>query len=341
MGVSIKDVAKAAGVSTATVSRIINNSPLISPSTRKKTLKVMKELNYVPNSMARALSNKKPFNVTLLIDVKDMKSYSNPFFYEVVHGIETAVYKKGLCLTIASARDPDKKHDILDWHINGKRVQGLIIPASLADEKIIARLEKIEFPFVVIGEPSEYDERLSWVDIDNRQGGRQAVEHLLEKGYRKIAFIGGSVDERFNKSRLLGVKDALLESGMLHSERYIKECNGSKQDAYLKMRELIDMRERPDAVIGGDNIICFGAMKALAEAGLAIPGDTGVLSFNDYPLAELTEPPLTSVVIDVFELGVRAAEMLLDMMDDPGAERRQGYIPTRIKARESTNRAIV
>lgn len=336
MGVSIRDVAKAAGVSTATVSRIINNSPLISQKTRKRTLKVMKELNYVPNSMARALSSKKPFNVTLLIDIKDIKSYSNPFFYEVMHGIEAAVYKKGLCLTIASANS-DKKHDILDWHINGKRMQGLIIPVSLADERLIQRLKDIEFPFVLIGEPAEPQLR-EWVDIDNRQGGRQAVEHLLEMGYAGIAFIGGSIKEKFNKNRLEGVHEALRDNGVYQSDSYIKECDGSKNDAYAKMCELLKLKKRPDAVIGGDNVICLGVMKAIREAGLNIPRDIGILSFNDYPLAELVEPPLTSVVIDVFEMGALAANALLGLLDDPGAGMQPSYVPTSVIMRESTNR---
>lgn len=338
MGVSIRDVAKAAGVSTATVSRIINNSPLISPETRDRTLKVMEELNYVPNSLARALSNQKSFNVTLLIDIADVKSFSNPFFYEVMHGIETVVYKKGLCLTIASTQNTDKKTDILDWLIHGKRMQGLIIPVSLADEKIIEKLEEMSFPFVLVGEPQGAAESVHWVDIHNRQGGQMAVSHLVEKGYRSIGLIVGNKNEKFNRNRLDGYLDALAQNGMTVREEYIKESNGTKQDAYQKMKELLALDNRPDAVIGGDNILCYGAMKAVKEAGLRIPDQIGIVSFDDYPLAELLEPSLTSVVIDVFELGVLAADTLLSMLDDPESKQQQYYIPTRIKERESTRK---
>jgi DNA-binding LacI/PurR family transcriptional regulator len=338
VGVSIRDVAKAAGVSTATVSRIINNSPLISPETRDRTLKVMEELNYVPNSLARALSNQKSFNVTLLIDIADVKSFSNPFFYEVMHGIETVVYKKGLCLTIASTKNSDKKTDILDWLIHGKRMQGLIIPVSLADETVIEKLEEMRFPFVLVGEPQGPAESVHWVDIHNRQGGQMAVSHLAANGYRNIGLIVGNKNEKFNRNRLAGYLDALAQNGMTVREEYIKESNGTKQDAYEKMKELLALDIRPDAVIGGDNILCYGAMKAVKEAGLHIPSQVGIVSFDDYPLAELLEPSLTAVVIDVFELGVLAADTLLNMLDDPESKQQQYYIPTCIKERESTKR---
>lgn len=338
MGVSIRDVAKAAGVSTATVSRIINNSPLISPETRERTLKVMKELNYVPNSLARALSNQKSFNVTLLIDIADAKSFSNPFFYEVMHGIETVVYKKGLCLTIASTQNTDKKTDILDWLIHGKRMQGLIIPVSLADEKVMSKLNEMNFPFVLVGEPQGTADSIRWVDINNRQGGQKAVSHLLEKNYKNIGLIIGNKDEKFNQNRLGGYLDALKQNGILVRPEYIKESSGTKQDAYEKMKELLALHNRPDAVIGGDNILCYGAMKAVKEAGLDIPNEMGIVSFDDYPLAELLEPSLTSVVIDVFGLGVMAANTLLEMLDDPKTKQTKNYIDTSIKERESTRK---
>jgi DNA-binding LacI/PurR family transcriptional regulator len=183
---SIKDVAIAAGVSTSTVSRIINENPAISAETREKVLKVMKDLDYVPNSMARALSNQRAFTVTLAINADDVKSFNNPFFYEVMHGIEKVVYQKDLCLIIANMQTVIKKENILTWLINGKRTQGIILPSSLATEKNIKELNKHHFPFVVFGEPDSPDP-LNWVDVNNRQGGQQAVEHLVRQGYRKIA----------------------------------------------------------------------------------------------------------------------------------------------------------
>jgi DNA-binding LacI/PurR family transcriptional regulator len=333
---SIKDVAKAAGVSTATVSRIVNNNPSILPETRERTLRVMRELNYVPNSMARGLSNQKAFTVALLVNIENTKAFSNPFFYEVMHGIETIVYSKGFCLIIANQQTSLKKDDMLDWLIHGKRAQGVILPSSILNAQMVRELKKIHFPFVVIGEPYSSSELIDWVDINNSQGGRQAVEHLLERGYRRIAFISGSTKEIFNKNRLTGYADALRDSFCEVRPEYVREGGSSKDDGEAMMRALLSLPQMPDAVICGDNILSMGAMKAIRAAGLEISGNIGLISFDNYPIADLVEPRLTTVDIDVFEMGVQAANMLFKLMENPAARQQQSLISTCIQPREST-----
>lgn len=335
---SIKEVAKAAGVSTATVSRIINNNPSISPETREKTLRVMKELNYVPNSMARGLSNQKAYAVALLVDIEDTKAFGNPFFYEVMHGIETIVYGKGFCLIIANQQTSLKKDNMLEWLIHGKRAQGAILPSSILTAQTVRELKKLKFPFVVIGEPYSASELIDWVDINNGQGGRQAVEHLLAQGYERIAFIGGSRRETFNRNRMEGYASALREGGREAPADYIREGGGTKDDGERMMRELLVLSPRPDAVICGDNILSVGAMKAIRAARLTIPGDVGLVSFDNYPIAELVEPALTTVDIDVFEMGVQAANMLFKLIENPAARQQQSLISTCIQVRGSTLR---
>ena len=335
---SIKDVAKAAGVSTSTVSRIINNSPLISAETRDKTLKVMKELNYVPNSMARGLSNQKAFTVALLVNISEPKAYSNPFFYEVIHGIETIVYDRGLCLIIANLQTSMKKVNMLDWLIHGKRTQGVILPSAIVDTRMARDLKKLGFPFVVIGEPVNCREPVDWVDVNNQQGGQQAVDHLLQQGYKRIAFMGGSQKETFNRNRLAGYRESLDANGIEYMPEYVREGGSSKEDGKSMMQELLSLPERPDSVICSDNFLSLGAMKAIEEAGLKIPQHIGVLSFDNFPIADLAEPPLTTVDIDVFEMGVQAGTMLFRLIDNPSAREQQILIATRIETRGSTNR---
>ncbi|NLO38416.1 MAG: LacI family transcriptional regulator [Ruminiclostridium sp.] len=335
---NIKNVAKAAGVSVSTVSRIINNSSLISADTRDKVLKVMKEMNYVPNIMARGLSNQQAFTVALLVNIDDRKSFDNPFFYEMMHGIETIVYKRGLCLIIANLNTSQNKDDMLNRLIHEKRTQGVMLPSSIINPQLVKNLKGIRFPFVSIGEPEGIKEPIDWVDINNFQGGRQAVDHLLAKGYRDIAFIGGSQRELFNKNRLLGYKAALAESGINYRQEYVQEGSNTKSNGVEMMQKLLSLATRPDAVICGDNILCMGAMKAIKDARLLIPDDIGVLSFDNFPVAELLEPPLTTIDIDVFELGVQTANILFKLIDNPAARQQQSLISTCIVARESTMR---
>jgi DNA-binding LacI/PurR family transcriptional regulator len=335
---NIKNVAKAAGVSVSTVSRIINNSPLISGETRDRVLKVMKEMNYVPNIMARGLSNQQAFTVALLVNIDDKKSFSNPFFYEMMHGIETVVYKRGLCLIIANINTSQNKHDMLNRLIYEKRTQGVIFLSSIMSEQLAKELKKMNFPFVTIGEPEGIKEPIDWVDINNFQGGRQAVDHLITKGYKNIAFIGGSQSELFNKNRLSGYKSALESNGIKYRQEYVQEGSSTKNDGFEMMHKLLSLTRRPDAVICSDNILCMGAMKAIKEAQLLIPVDVGVLSFDNFPIAELLEPSLTTVDIDVFELGVQTANILFKLIDNPAARQQQSLISTCIVTRESTMR---
>lgn len=335
---SINDVAKAAGVSKSTVSRIINNSPLISEETREKILKIMKELNYVPNSMARGLSNQQAFTVALLVNIKDVKSFSNPFFYEVMHGIETVVYNRGLCMITANLQTTLKKDEILNWLIHGKRTQGVILPSSIMNAQLVKELKKLKFPFVTIGEPEGIKEPIDWVDINNFQGGQQSLEHMLAQGYKTIAYIGGSQTEIFNKKRLEGYKSALESNGMKVRPEYVKEGNTTKNDGYQLMNQLLQLPQPPDAVICSDNVLSIGTMKAIREANLNIPKDVGILSFDNMPIADLVEPSLTTVDIDVFELGVQAANILFKLIDNPEARQQQSLISTCIRMRESTRR---
>lgn len=335
---NIRNVAETAGVSVSTVSRIINNSSLISQETRDKVLKVMKEMNYVPNIMARGLSNQQAFTVALLVNIDDTKSFDNPFFYEMMHGIETVIYKRGLCLIIANLNTTQNRDDMLNRLICEKRTQGVILPSSIMSPQLVNKLKGMKFPFVTIGEPEGIKEAIDWVDINNFQGGRQAVDHLLENGYRNIAFIGGSQTELFNKNRLAGYKAALAESGIYYSQEYVQEGSNTKNDGADMMRRLLNLDRRPDAVICSDNILCMGAMKAIKDTGLIIPDDIGVLSFDNFPIAELLEPPLTTVDIDVFELGVQTANILFKLIDNPDARQQQSLISTCIVARESTRR---
>lgn len=336
---SIKDVAKAAGVSTSTVSRIINDNPAISTETRERVLKVMKELNYVPNSMARALSNQRAFTVTLAINADDVKSFNNPFFYEVMHGIETVVYQKDLCLIIANMQTIIRKESILSWLINGKRTQGIILPSSLVTEKMIRELNKHRFPFVVFGEPDTL-EPMNWVDVNNRQGGLQAVDHLVRQGYKRIAFISGSRKEVFNRNRYKGYQDGLERLGLSYREEYVVEGGSAKADGINMMNALLQLKESPDAVICSDNILSLGVLKAVQAAGLSVPGDIGVVSFDNFPVADLADPPLTTVDVDVFELGVQTAHMLFKLIENPQSRQQQSLIATKIQVRESTQRTI-
>ncbi len=333
---NIKDVAKAAGVSTSTVSRTINNSPSISEETKERVFSVIKDLNYSPNSLAKALTNKKSYTVTLLVDVEDEKSFQNPFFYEIMHGIEKYVYKKEFSLIVANLNTTLKKRSVLDWLVKGKRTDGVILPSSILNSDIVDELRSDKVPFVAIGETTQLKESVSWVDIDNKKGAEMATYSLLEKGYKNVAFIGLDKSKVFSNRRYEGYCSALQKSNLSLQKDLVVECGNSKHDGYNQMKKLLNGQIKPNAVICADNTISIGAIRAIQEVGLSIPKDIGMISFDNVQIAELSYPTISTVNVDVFELGYQSAKLLFDLIENPHAKDQGLLVSTNIEERETT-----
>lgn len=335
---NIKEIAKAAGVSTSTVSRVLNNNPLVSFETREHVSKIMRGYNYVPNSMARGLSTQKSNTVALLVNLEDTKSFDNLFFHKIMYGIENVLFQNDLSLVICNLQASCNSKKRIGWMVQGKHVQGVILPSSILTTDLIKTLKNQKFPFVVLGEPENITVPFDWVDINNAQGGQQAVQHLIETGYRRIAFLSGSTRSVFNNNRLTGYLTMLKQYNLPAEESLIAECDNSKGGAYIEMSRLLELSSPPDAVICGDNIISMGAMKAISKKNLTIPRDIGIVSFDNYPIAELVEPTLTTIDIDVHQMGVEAAKLILKQTENPSANHQVSLISTSIQIRESTNK---
>lgn len=333
---SIKDVAKAAGVSISTVSRIINNNSSISASTRERVLKAIKDLNYSPNSIAKGLSSNNSYTITLLIDTEDEKAFYNPFFYEVMHGIEKIVYKKEYCLIVSNLNTRLKDENVLDWLVKGKRTEGVILPSSIIDSDMLKKLKKSKISFVSIGELSDPRETVSWVDIDNRKAGEQAANFFIDNGREKIAFIGYDNSKLFNRRRFEGYRSALENSGINYDAGMVIEGGNSKNEGYRMMKELLDNKIIPDSVICADNLMSIGAIKAIQESKYSIPGEISLISFDNPQIAEISYPAVSTVNVDVFELGLQSAKLLFDLIENPEAREQGILISTSVEERETT-----
>lgn len=338
MGVTIKDVAKSAGVSKATVSRVINDSPLIPSETKEKVRKIMGELEYFPNSIARSFAHQSTYAVALIVDVDNTDAFANPFFYQVQYGIEKVVCKRGYNLMIANEKTMTHHETVLNRLVLEKRVDGIIFPASLLSKSLVKKMEKESFPFIVIGEPEE-GFSVNWVDINNRMAGELATEHLIRNGYKRIAFILSSSRDIFNKNRLFGYQSSLERNNFIPDPQLIKNEASNKEQGYIAMKELLRIGNPPDAVVVTNNIAAFGALTAVKEAGYKVPGDFGLVSFDNYPVAEFSEPNMTTVDINVFDLGVQAATMLFKEIETPSAVSQHSLLSVKIIPRGSGERA--
>jgi len=332
---TIKDIAKVAGVSASTVSRVVNDSPLISEETKIKVRKVMKDMNYTQNIIAKQLATQNSFNIGFLINSNSKECFMDPFFYEMVGGIQSVVSAKGYELSICNINYMEANDNFINKFIRSKKVDGLIIHVSIINKKVVAKLNALDFPYVVIGQPGESLD-VSWVDIDNTKAGEMAVKHLFHEGYRKIAFIGGTSDESVSFNRRKGYLKALNDLNIEINHDYIKESMGTQEDGYSIMKELLHLEMPPDAIIGINNYLSFGALTAIKEENKIIAKEVGLVTFDDHPLAPYTSPTLTSLNINIKELGVFAGDMLMDLISKKVKGKKATILSPELSVRESS-----
>ncbi len=335
MAVTIHDIAKKVGVSPSTVSRVINGKATISSETKEKIFAAMEELNFHPSSLARNLATGSSQAIALIINAEDTKSFANQFFNRSVFGIEKIAQARGFNLIITNDNSADGSP--VEQLVYAKKADGIIIPPAIVTPKLISRLRKLHFPFVILGEPAISKNEVNWVDVNNAQGSELAVQHLAAQGYQSIAFIGESQDLVFMRNRVNGFRTGLEAQRLELTDGFIAECDGTHESACQAALALLEKNLRPDAFICSDNAIAYGVISAVKKKGLHIPGEIGVVTFDNYPLALYMEPNLTAVDIDTFLLGEQAAAILFKSIEENG-NLQQILINTRLFERESTNR---
>ena len=312
MAVTIKDVAKHANVSPATVSRVLSDSSQISDKTKEIVRKSIKELKYRPNAIARSLANKKSRILGVVFPNEAQDLLTNPFFIQAMKGMSKYAQSKKYYITYAFSEDEKTESDYISDFINSNLVDGVCLLRARSDDKSIKYLKDTEFPFVVIGRPEE-SEGVLWVDNDNFQATYNLVNKLVQKGHKEIAFIGAQKDWNVTKDRLNGFKTACQINGISVKENNIvirnefNEHEGRK--GILKLLEF----SRPTAIIVQDDLLAFETLKVLQEKNI---NNISVIGFNNSPLAEFQTPPLSSIDINASELGYYAAKILIDYLEN-------------------------
>lgn len=307
MASTIHDVAKLAGVNSSTVSRVINGKATITDETKEKIYAAMKQLDYHPNSVARSLASGMSGAIGVVVDAEDVDAFSNVFFSRSLFAIEQVAQSLGHNVIIANGG----KHaaDAIEALMLERKVDGLILPPSTVKPSLLAKIG--DFPYVVLGQPDSAKQDASWVDNNNEQGAELAVQHLLSKGYRRVAYIGGMQKAGFVKRRVGGYRNALPKG----CEPAVFPTDGTPEDAYRVAVALLAEKNAPDAVLCNDNLVAFGFLRACKECGVEVPSRLGIVTFDNYPLAEYTDPPLTTVDIDTALLGEQTARLLFTRIE--------------------------
>ncbi|WP_100333891.1 LacI family DNA-binding transcriptional regulator [Bacillus alkalisoli] len=335
MSVTIKDVAKAANVAPSTVSRVIANNPRISEKTKKRVREAMEELGYHPNFIARSLANQSTKVIGLVMPASADKTLQNPFFPEVLRGISTAAHDKQYALQMSTGVSEEEILEGVIQMVQGRRVDGIIMLYSRVEDKVIKYLQNSKFPFVVIGKPFTQVEEITHVDNDNFRGAKEATEHLIKLGHDRIAFVGGSLNLVVTIDRLLGYEKALRNAGIPHRDDYVIHEEFLKEGGQEATSELLSLEQPPTALVVADDLMALGILNKLHDLNISVPEQLSIVSFNNVLLAEVARPPLTSVDINIFQLGFQATKTLIQKMEDPTEPTKRIIIPHKMVVRQT------
>lgn len=336
MSITMKDVAKAANVSTATVSKVINGSPTISEKTIENVNRIMKELNYYPNLRAQNFARQSTHTIVFATKLERNSAFSNPHMFEIMSGVVRTLSNKKYNMNIIDINE-ENELDSIEQIIAQKSADGLVIHVSVLSKEMESIIRKNEFPHIVIGCPN-YESHLCWIDNNNYLSGEIATNHLIEKGYKNIGFIGGFDEDRISTHRLQGAITALTEKHLKMKEEHIGKGNSSREESFDLMEKMLKQNGRPDAIICANNHIALGVVKAIKKHKLRIPRDIGVITFDDYPFSRITDPMLTVVNIDVFDLGQQAGKLIINKIKKPNLQIQSYTTLPNLIVRESTNK---
>lgn len=326
VGATLRDVAREAQVSTATVSRVINGHGNVSELTRARIETVIQRLRYVPDSAARTLSTGLTHTIGVLLP-----DLHGEFFSEIIRGVDGAARRRGLNLLLFGIHGSVAEATLAVRALKG-RVDGLLVMSPYADSAYLDEQSTDGTPVVVINSPLRGDS-LSSLRVDNRGGARRMVEHLVTVGHRRIAFVGGPADNFDAAERLAGYCEAVAA----HADvREVLLPGDFTEDSGLRAGErLLQLGERPDAVFAANDMMALGCLRALRDAGVSVPGDVAVVGFDDIPLARYVTPALTTVRVPMADLGARALDGLADAIESDTSRTLTETLATELVVRDS------
>jgi DNA-binding LacI/PurR family transcriptional regulator len=320
-GPTLEEVGAVAGVSRATVSRVINRSPKVSPEARLAVERAIAELGYTPNRAARSLVTRRTDVVALFVSEPEERVFSDPIFAAVVRGMSAATADVDMTLVLVMAQDDDERERARRF-LRRDHVDGVVLMSLHGDEPLPRQLVGEGMPTVQIGRPLGRA-AAPYVDADNRGGARLAVEHLLAGGRRAIATVTGPSNMNAGIDRFDGYRDALAAAAIELRPALVEEGDFGEASGYRAMKALLLREPRIDGVFAASDLMALGALRALREAGREVPDDVGVVGFDDAPLASHSVPPLTTVRQPLDEMTARTAEILFRQIagEQRGVER--------------------
>ncbi|WP_130492986.1 LacI family DNA-binding transcriptional regulator [Motilibacter rhizosphaerae] len=328
---TLEEVAASAGVSRATVSRVVNNSPTVAPHLRERVEQAIRELGYRPNLAARSLVTRRTGAVGVVVAESAEFVFADPFFGPIVRAASRELARTGRQMVLLLAQD-EQDHERIAQYLEGGHVDGALLFSLHRNDPLPEVAARLGLPVVLQGRPWDAGPLRHWVDNDNRGGGRTATRYLLEQGRSRIATITGPLDMPAAVDRLSGYREAL---GNQFDDRLVVAGDFRQESGEAGMRELLERAPDIDGVFAASDLMAVGALRALRRSGRKVPEDVAVVGFDDHAaLDEWTDPPLTSVHQDIDGAVVQMVSLLGLMLD--GEEAPQHVVlPTRLVVRAS------
>lgn len=328
---TLQDVARSAGVSTATVSRVINDSTHVSHDVRARVNKALDKLNYRPNRAARRLRVKDGIHQLIGLLIPDIQ---NPFYVDVIQGVEEVVYSNDYAVFICNfSQDYNKEKAYLNI-MKEEGIDGLIVAPYHEEDRMVTSLVHSGLPIVCI------DRGLNKVNadlvvVDNESGAYQAVKHLIQLGHERIGYVGGLYSIPTSRHRRDGYVKALREFDIEIDDSLIKFGDSKHESGQQMVREFLDMDNPPSALFTGNNVITLGGLEVIHSRGVKIPDEIAVVGFDDMYWSNSLNPPLTAVKQSGYDIGKQATTMLFERLSEPGRAPRKVQLHTELIVRKS------
>lgn len=329
----LEDIARQAGVSRSTVSRVVNDHPNVKDDVRKRVQDVIQLTGYHPNAAARSLASQRSWTIGLVLPQSISSFFTDPYFPHLTKGIAQACnqYDYTFALFLVGSKEDEEK--IFPRVSRKGLLDGAIVQAgNRGDQGIINRLASSNLPTVVAGRPF-HGENLSFINVDNVKGAHEAVSHLVKLGYKRIGTICGPAHSSVSADRLNGYRAALTEHGQIVDESLIAEGDFTEAGGYIAMQKLLV--GRPDAIFAASDMMAVGAMRSIREAGLNVPDDIAIVGFDDLPMPAHTGIGLTTIRQPVVTFGEKAVEILIDLIENGIQPPRHVIMNTELVIRES------
>lgn len=316
MTATIYDLAKAAGVSISTVSKALNDSYSISEKTKERIREVADSMGYKPNARARSFARRKNGIILFVANLSRGVGFENPHMFEIVTGVDRCLDEKGYSLVLKHVTQETATESVKEMMLS-EEADGIIIHAGVLTKQLAFFLGKEAYPHLIIGKP-DFANTLSWIDVSHEAAGQIAANYLLDKGYRRIAFLMGDAEnDQISSRRLDGINIVFEEE-----ELSIETITGitTYEESRQVTEEILKRDEVPEVILCTNNYLAMGCMQSIRMEKLNIPKDIALMTFDNYPFSMLTEPTLTAIEVDMYEMGTQAARFILQKIKKPNLQ---------------------